>query len=185
MEHYKISKLLNDSTVSTFVTKKMDRSNDLSSGQYSVNKNIKLKTSMLRSNSCDYSDAYTIVKERITVEGDNDDKARNKKLIFKNNASFRSCILKINNTFIGNAEDLDIVMSMYNMLEYSDNYSMTSESLWNYYRDEMNEGPSIKYLCSNLVIFRHPLPPFYAFKEKNDVIKTIDVHICLDPLPPP
>ena len=57
---------------------------------------------------------------------------------FENNAPFRSCISKINNTFIGNTEDLDIVMAIYNLLEYSDNYSMKSGTLWNYYRDEMN-----------------------------------------------
>ena len=66
-------------------------------------------------------------------------KKRNKKLIFKNNAPFRSCISQIKNTFIHNAEDLDIVMAMYNLLEYSDNYSMTSRSLWNYHRDEVSD----------------------------------------------
>ena len=86
---------------------------------------------MLRSNLCDYSNAYIAVKGRINVEGDND-KTRNKKLIFKNNAPFRSC----NSTFIDNAKDLDIVIPMYNLLEYSDNCSMTSGSLWNYCRDE-------------------------------------------------
>ena len=60
-----------------------------------------------------------------------------KKLTLKNNPPFRSCISKINSTFIDNAEDLDIVKSMYNLLEYSDNYSMTSRSLWNYFRDEV------------------------------------------------
>ena len=94
---------------------------------------------MLRSDLCDYSDAYIVGKGTATVEGDDDDKKRNKKLTFKNNAPFRSCISKINNTFIDNAEDLDIVMPMYNLLEYSDNYSMTSGSLWNYYRDEVND----------------------------------------------
>ena len=54
MEHYKISKLLNNSTVSRFVTKKWVKVNDLSSGQYSVNKNVRFKTSMLRSDLCDY-----------------------------------------------------------------------------------------------------------------------------------
>ena len=83
---------------------------------------------MLRSDLCDYGNAYIVVKETITVEGDNDEK-RNKKLTFKNNAPFRSCISKINNTFIDSAEDIDIVTPMYNLLEYSDNYSMTSESL--------------------------------------------------------
>ena len=90
---------------------------------------------MLRSNLCDYSNAYIAVKGRINVEGDND-KTRNKKLIFKNNAPFRSCISKSNSTFIDNAKDLDIVIPMYNLLEYSDNCSMTSGSLWNYCRDE-------------------------------------------------
>ena len=64
---------------------------------------------------------------------------KRKKLTFKNNAPFRSCISKINNTFIDSAEDLDIVMPMYNLLEYSDNYSMALRSLWNYYRDEIND----------------------------------------------
>ena len=62
-----------------------------------------------------------------------------KNLTFKNDAPFQSCISKINNTFTDNAEDLHIVMPMYNLLEYSDNYSMTSGSLWNYYRDEVND----------------------------------------------
>ena len=80
MEH-KISKLLNDSTVSKFVTIKWIEANDLSSGQYSVNKNIRFKTSMLISDLSDYSDAYIVVKGTITVEGDNYDKTRNEKLI--------------------------------------------------------------------------------------------------------
>ena len=109
MEHYKISKLLNDSAVSTFVTKKRIEVNDLSSRQYSVNKNIRFKTSMLRSNLCDYSDAYIVVKGRINVKGKNAANRRNKKLTVNNNAPFRSCITKINNTFIDSAEDLDIV----------------------------------------------------------------------------
>ena len=76
MEHYKISKLLNDSTVSKFVIKNWVQVNDLSSGQYPVNKNTRSKTSILRSDLCDYSDAYIVVKRTITVEGDDDDKKR-------------------------------------------------------------------------------------------------------------
>ena len=75
----------------------------------------------------------------MSVTDTNNATRRNKKLIFKNNAPFRSCITKINNTFVGNAEHLDIFMPMYNMLEYSGNYSMTSGSLQNYYRDEIND----------------------------------------------
>ena len=63
-----------------------------------------------------------------------------KKIAFKNNAPFNSCITKINNTLIINAEDSDIVMPMYNLIEYSRNYRKTTGSLWNYYRDEPNSG---------------------------------------------
>ena len=83
--------------------------------------------------------SYIVVKGIINVTGTNANNRRNKKLTFKNNAPFRSCISKINNTFIDNAEDLDIAMPMYNLLEYSGNYFMTSRSLWNYYRDEIND----------------------------------------------
>ena len=76
MEHHKISKLLNDSTIWKFVTKKWTEINYLSSSQYSFNKNIRFKTSMLRSGLCDYSDAYIFVKGAITVEGDDDDKKK-------------------------------------------------------------------------------------------------------------
>ena len=71
----------------------------------------------------------------MTVKRDDDKKKRDKKLSFKNNAPFRSCISKTSNTFIDNTGDLDIVMLMYNLLEYRENYSMTSGCLWN--RDEM------------------------------------------------
>ena len=88
---------------------------------------------------CDSSDAYIVVKGKITVTNPNND-AYDKELAFKNDASFTSCILKVNNTLIDNAEDLDIVMPMYNLLEYSKNYRKTTGSLWNYYRDEPNSG---------------------------------------------
>ena len=72
---------------------------------------IGLKTSMLKSCVCDYSNVYIVVKGKITVKGDNDDKTRNKKVIFENNAPFRLCISKFINAFIDNAEDPNIVMS--------------------------------------------------------------------------
>ena len=62
-----------------------------------------------------------------------------KNLSFENNAPFRSRVSKINNTFIDNVEDLDIIMPMYNMLEYSDNYFMSARRLWNDHRDKMND----------------------------------------------
>ena len=94
---------------------------------------------MLRSDLCDYSDACIVVKERISVTDTNIAKKRNKKLTFRNNATFRSHITKTNNTFIDNAEDFDIVITMYNLLEHNNNYSMISESLGNFYRDEAND----------------------------------------------
>ena len=94
---------------------------------------------MLRSDLCDFSNAYIVVKGTITVTNLING-AYDKKLAFKNNAPFVSCISKINNILIDNAEDLDIVMLMYNLTEYSKNYSKTTRSLWNYYRDEPNSG---------------------------------------------
>ena len=94
---------------------------------------------MLRSDLCDYNDAYIFVKGRISVTDSNAANRRNKALTFKNKVSLRSCILKINNTFIDNAEDLDIVMPMCNSLECSKNYSVTSGSLWNYHRIKIND----------------------------------------------
>ena len=125
--------------MSKFVTIKWIQLNDLLGGQYSINKNVRFKTPMLRSELYNYSDAYVVVKDTITVEGTVNAKKRNKKLTFKNNAPCKSCISKINNTFIDNAEVLDIVPLMCVLLEYSGNYSMTSRSLWNYYKDKVTE----------------------------------------------
>ena len=90
---------------------------------------------MLRSDSCDFSDAYIFVKGTITIVRPNNAK-RNKSVAFKNNALFINCISKINDVKIDNAEDLDVLMPMYNLLEYYKNYRKTTGSLWKYYRDE-------------------------------------------------
>ena len=102
---------------------------------------------MLQSDLCDYSDACIVVKGTINVTDPNNN-AYDKKLAFQNNVPFISCISKINNTITDNAEDLDIVMPMYDLIEYSKNYSKTTGSLWNYYRDEPNSGAvgDINYL---------------------------------------
>ena len=113
-----------------------------------VNKEIRIKTSMLRLDLCDYSDAYIVVKGDITLEGDNDANKRNKNLAFKNNAPFINCISKINGVQIDNAEYLDVVMPMHNLLEYRKNYKKTTSSFWNYYRDELSDPLSS---CSNLL----------------------------------
>ena len=103
---------------------------------------------MLRSDLCDYSDAYIVVKEDITLTKTNGRRIidiRNRLLAFQNNAPFTNCISKINNVLIDNAEDLDIVIPMYNLFEYSKNYRKTTGSLWNYYRDETNNPPTDNY----------------------------------------
>ena len=110
VEHCKVSKLLNNSTVSKFVTKIWNKINNSSSSKYSVNKHIRFKTSLLKSDLRDYSNAYIVVKETITVVGDKNAKKRGKKVTFKKNALFRSSISKTNNGFIDNAQNLDIVM---------------------------------------------------------------------------
>ena len=94
---------------------------------------------MLRSDLCDYAEAYILVKGKITVTNPNNN-GYDKKLAFKNNAPFISCISKINGESVENAEDLDIVMPMYNLLEYSKNYRKNTGSLFNYYRDEPNSS---------------------------------------------
>ena len=105
---------------------------------------------MLRLDLCDYSGAYIVVKWDITLEGDNSANKTNKNLAFKDNAPFINCISKINGVRIDNAEDLDVVMPMYNLLEYSKNYRKTTGSLWNYYRDKLtnplsSDSESFKY----------------------------------------
>ena len=96
---------------------------------------------MLNSSLSDYSDAYRLVKGTISMSsqaGDNSNNG-NKEVVFRNCAPFTDFISEINNTQIDNAKEFDLVMPMYNLIEYSDNYSKTSGSLWQYYRD----GPAL------------------------------------------
>ena len=115
---------------------------------------------MLRSDLCDYADAYILINGTITVtvnEGANNIREkRNKPLILKNNAPFISCITKINNELIEDAEDLDVVMPMYNLLEYSKNYRKTIASICNYYRDELiNDGIPAANVFNNIRVQMH------------------------------
>ena len=101
---------------------------------------------MLRSNLRDYVDSYILVKGTITITGAGDDAAarradeRNKGVTVKNCAPFTKCVSRINNTDIDNVHNIDIVMPMYNLFEYSDIYSKTSGSLWQYYKDDPNDN---------------------------------------------
>ena len=125
-EFQKIVNLLDTTSdgkdLSRFVTKKWIEVHDQSEKSYGVNKEIRIKTSISRSDLCDFSVAYIVVKGDITPEGDNDANKQNKNLAFKNNAPFINCVPQINGIQIDNAEDLDVVIPMYNLLEYSKNY---------------------------------------------------------------
>ena len=138
MEYEKIANLLDDASdeTSKFRTKNWVEINDESRGPYDVGSEIKFKTTMSK---CDYSDGYIHVRGTITVNNtaaaDADANNTNKKVIFINCAPFTNCVSEINNADLDNAKDLDIVMPMYNLIEYSDNYSKTSGILWQYTKD--------------------------------------------------
>ena len=158
MEYQKIVNLLDDASSnqpSKFKTKNWVDANDESIGTYNVNSQIKFKTTMLKSSLCDYSDAYVHVKGTIAVNNtaaaDANANNTNKKLIFKKRAPFTICISEINNTQIDNAKDIDIVMRIYNLIKYSDNYSKTSGSLWKYCKNipAVNNNAIIDFTDNN------------------------------------
>ena len=113
--------------------------NDESRETYNAWIQIKLKTSMTKSILCDYSDACIHVKGSITVTNTGTAATpnnRNKKVIFKNCVPFINCISEISNIQVDDAHDIDVVMPMYDLIEYSDTFTKTSGSLYQYYRDE-------------------------------------------------
>ena len=135
METQKIVNLLNGSEnkYSKFATKNWSVIDSESKGIYSHENPIKFLTSSLESSLCNYSDAYVLVTGNIAVVGADD----NTKVAFKNCTPFRKCRTEINETFIDEAEHINIAMFMYNLIEYNDNYSNTSGSLWQFKRDEI------------------------------------------------
>ena len=142
MEYQKIANLIDDNTLnqpSKFRTRNWIEINDESRGTYNVNSQTKFKTTMLKSSLCDSGDAYILVKGTISVNNTAGAGVAvnntNKNVIFKICAPFANCVSEINNTQIDNAKDIDIVMPMYNLIEYSDNYAKTTRSLWQYCKD--------------------------------------------------
>ena len=172
MEYDKINNLLlsedsESEQLSKFVTRQYVKVNSLSN-TYNENKSIRFKTPMLRSDLCDYFDAYILVKGTVTVNGvvngvENEILRRNRPLIIKNSAPFVSCMTKINNEFIEDAGDLDIVMPMYNLLEYSKNYRKTIGSLYNYHRDELSDDNNPNNFPNTNVVNSN------AFEYKNKI----------------
>ena len=148
MEQQKIANLLDNegsNQPSKFRTKNQVEINEEKRGRYDGN-DIKFKTTMARSNLCGYADAYIHVKGTITITGEGDDDAarkadkRDKGATFKNCTPLTKCINRINNADTDTAQDINIVMPMYNSIEYSDNYSKTSGCLWQCYKDEPNDN---------------------------------------------
>ena len=159
MEYQKIANLIDDTSnqPSKFRTRNWVEINDESRGAYNVNSQIKFKTTMLKSSLCDYSDAYILVKGTITVNNTAAQGAAanntDKKVISKNCAPFTNCISEINNMQIDNAKDIDIVMPMYNLIEYSDNYAKTTGSLWQYCKDipaRNNDDEIVAFAVNNV-----------------------------------
>ena len=143
MEYEKIINLLDNTPNQPckFKIKNWVEINDESWGTYNKDNQVRFKTSMLNSSLCDYSDAYIPVKRTITVRNagvqDEANNATNKKVIFKKNSGpFTNCISRINNTQVDDADDIDLVMPMCNVIEYSNNYSKAYGILWQYCRDE-------------------------------------------------
>ena len=148
MEYQKITNLLDDSSnkISKYRTKNWVEINYESIGTYNDDKQVRFKTTTLKSSLCDYSDAHILVKGKITITGGRDHAAarqadeRDKGVAYKNCAPCTTCKSDINNVEIDYCQDIDIIMPMYNLIEYSDNYAKTSASLWQYYRDEPNDN---------------------------------------------
>ena len=162
METQKIVNLLNDSEnkSSKFATRKWYIINDQKNGQYGRGNEdendsaIKFETKVIKPNLCDYSDAYILVTGDIKIA----DIAADTNVAFKNCAPFTRCATHINDEHVETAENLDIIMPMYNLIEYSDNYSDSSGSLWQFKRDEspMNDdGNPLNVALDNSTSFKY------------------------------
>ena len=132
---------------------------------------IKFETKVIKSNLCDYSDAYILVTGDITAKGDD----ANTKVAFRNCAPFTKCVTHINDEHGDNADNLDIVMPMHNLIEYSDNYSDTLWSLWHFKRDEqnINNGNAANVTTADSSSFKYKSSFFKTLEnDDNGVFKT-------------
>ena len=155
MENQKIINLLDkiDADSKHFATKKWYIINDENNTNYGVNKDtgadnpdtVKYDTRVLKPNFCDYAEAYILVNGTIGAAAAN----ANTRLALKNCAPFTKCNLEINDEHVDTAENLDIVMPMYNLMEYSDNYQDSSATLYRYKRDEPPEGDAVADLTAD------------------------------------
>ena len=187
MEQQKIANLLDDASnqPSKFKTKNWVEINNECRGTYDVGSQIKFKTTMLKSSLCDYSNAYILVKGTITVDNTAVAGAvagaaannNNKKVIFKNCAPLTKCISEINNTNVDDAKDPDIVMPMYNLIEYSPAYEKTSGSLWQYCKDipAVDDNNAIVEFANNNLTSSFNFKVKITGKTKNNGIKNVEI----------
>ena len=182
MEYQKLNNLLgvDDAKVQKYNTINWVEITDQSNNVYNEGTAIKFNTPMLRTSLCDFSEAYIILKGRVTVLArataapnprTAEQNGSNKDFIFKNCAPFTNCITKINQTTIEDVSDIDLVMPMYNLLEYSENYQKTSGSLWQFARDDptanINDSESFQYKLK------------FTGRTGNDATKEVEIAVPL------
>ena len=167
-----------------FKTKNWVVINDESRRMYNEDNQIRFETSILRSSLCDYRDAYILVKGTIAVAKETEAAPNNakKKLILKNCVPFTSCISRLNNTQIDDAPYICVVMSMYNLTEYSDNYSKTSAILWQYCRDEPSvdrNGPIVDFTKANDITDSFKIKEKITEKTGSNGTKNVEIMVPL------
>ena len=191
MEYQKIASLLDSASnqPSKFRAKNLVEMIDESRATYAVNKQIKFKTSKRRSSLCDYSHTCILIKGNISVNttASADAAANNtgKNVIFKDCALFTDCISKINNTQVNNTKDIDIVMPIYNLIEYSDNYSKTSGSIWQYCKDipaVNNNGDMVDFNGTNATDSFNFKTKITGQTDNNGRIDNVEIMVSLKDL---
>ena len=184
MKTQKIANLLGntDNESLKFATRKWYVINDQNNTDYGDGDEngttIKFETKVIKSNLCDYSDAYILVTGDITATGGD----ANTKVAFKNCAPFTKCVTHINDEHVDNADNLDIVTPMYNLIEYSDNYSDTSGSVWHFKRDEqnMNNGKPVDVITADSSSFKYKSSFFKTLEDDdNGVFKNVKIAVPL------
>ena len=181
MENRKIINLLDkhDTDSKHFATKKWYIINDENNKNYGINKDtgannsdtIKYDTRVLKPNLCDYADAYILVDGTIRAEVTNAANAAATRLALKNCAPFTKCNVEINDEHVDTAENLDIVMPMYNLIEYSDNYQDSSATLYQYKRDEPPDN-NVDLTANNSTSFKYKVNSLANPLVTNRIVKT-------------
>ena len=175
MGYNKITNLLgklDKDEIPKFTTIKWIEIFDQSNGTYNKNKDIRFKTNQLRNDLCDFKDAYVVVTGKITAKNPGiDDNVYNRKVSLKNAVPFFSCTLKVNSQLIEDAQDLDFVMPMYNLLYYSKGFGKTTGSFWNYYPDMPKSGHDNNASLRQIIIY--PIKDSESFNYKPKLIGNV------------